>query len=64
MIVQAKASASRRTKNKIREHGPDFDVGREMYNVSGLQGRCVFLKASDGWFGWVVAAEVEVEEKS
>lgn len=60
--LTAKPCASRRTCNKLREHGPLFIVGRECDHVVGLSGRCVFLRSFDGWYGWVQVDDVEMKE--
>ena len=64
MILKAARNASRRTRNRIREHGPAFEdvthdftgrnLGRGM--VNGLD--CVLVRAGN-WFGWLPIDEIE-----
>ena len=52
-MISPTKKASRRTKNRIREHGPVFEFVNET-NVSWL------LKARE-WFGWLPRCEFHVE---
>ena len=46
-------SATRRTRNRIREHGSTFRAERSSASVHGLAGLCWLVRASDGWMGWL-----------
>lgn len=57
VILTATASASQRTKNRIEEHGPEFEVdpiGR------ARPGWTLYLSASDPWWGWLPDNEVRL----
>jgi hypothetical protein len=62
MILTATPNASRRTRNRIREHGPVFEdatrdtTGRNRGHVDGQW--CVLVRAGH-WFGWLPIEEVE-----
>ncbi len=58
------AWCSTRTKNRINEFGPEFNIGREMPVVcfGSLQVRARLLHSiSKDWVGWVPADEVKIE---
>ena len=52
--------ASRRTRNRIREHGPEFRA--EKSGVAGGLGiRLAWLvRAEDGWLGWLPRDEFDM----
>ena len=55
--------ASQRTKNRIRENGPRFNVRQSPRSVLDL-GESVFLDSDKtGWFGWLPLSEVEVAQQ-
>jgi hypothetical protein len=51
--IKAKQNASKRTKNRIREHGPFFDIQPRLDGVK--------LFRSGAWFGWLPENELEIE---
>jgi hypothetical protein len=61
--VTAKPGASQRTKNRVNEFGPDFNMGREAPSLTVLGGaRARLVSTPDGrWVGWLPADEIEVE---
>ena len=60
MTLKANKIASRRTRNRIREHGPIFeDVTREISGRNKALNNGVLLRAPDGWFGWLPIQELE-----
>lgn len=69
-ILKFKQTASRRTKNRIKEHGPEFLIIREA-NVrelgSAILAMSVAERSSDGkggkesWFGWLPFDEVDIK---
>lgn len=63
-IVTATSDASRRTKNRIRENGPSFHLGREMpVVISGEFGRVQAMllhSTKNNWVGWVPVDEVNI----
>jgi len=60
MTITALPSASQRTKNRIREHGPVFKVRQWSMSVNAMDNRpCALVESSDGWFGWLPLDELE-----
>lgn len=71
VILQPKPTATRRTKDRIRQHGTpsgkDFKDGRgcamaftlmRRDHVDGLHSW--MLEAQDGWQGWIPRSEIDV----
>tara|TARA_Y100000296_G_scaffold77307_1_gene98814 strand:- start:318 stop:509 length:192 start_codon:yes stop_codon:yes gene_type:complete len=52
--VKAKSNASRRTKNRVKEHGPVFELEKVKFNTWER-----LLRSDDGWFGWLPFNEIE-----
>jgi|TARA_R110002110_G_scaffold290245_2_gene504430 hypothetical protein len=51
-------NASKRTKDRIREHGPVFKM-ESFDNPPCMDGvPSVFLRSKDGWFGWLIKDEI------
>lgn len=65
-VVTVKPDASRRTKNRIRENGPAFHLGREMPVV--ISGECGRVQAmllhstKNDWVGWVPVEDIDISE--
>ena len=51
-------NAGQRTKNRIREHGPEFEIIRQE-RVLCLDNQEALLVKSDDWLGWIPLNEVE-----
>ena len=65
--IEANDSASQRTKNRIREHGPMFTIIRKLSSAQCFSGNPGILVESDsdnwiGWLGWFPESEVTVVE--
>jgi hypothetical protein len=69
-ILKFNKQASRRTKNRIREHGPEFLVVREGHLKSlgsSILVMSVAERSSDGrggkesWFGWLPFEEIDIK---
>ena len=59
ILIAPDSNACRRTKNRIREHGPEFKVRAMKKSVQALAGNAgVLLDAPDGWFGWLKIDEI------
>ena len=57
--LTATSNATRRTRNRIAEHGPIFeDVTRELTGHNAVEQR-VCLRAPDGWLGWLDIDEIQ-----
>jgi hypothetical protein len=57
----AKPNASQRTKNRLREHGPDFHIAQSAMSVSALNdAEGLLMESDDGWCGWIPADEISV----
>lgn len=63
-MITAKDSASRRTKNRIIENGPEFNLGREMpvicFGGGEVKARLLHAIRTD-WVGWVPSDEINVK---
>jgi len=65
MKVKLKANdgATRRTKNRVRQHGPNFeDVSRDLTGQPPIA--CTLFRAADGWLGWLPVNELKIVEIS
>lgn len=52
--------ASKRTKERIKQHGPDFQVLANSSSIQVIQKPCVLVcSTKDEWLGWFPADEVE-----
>ena len=61
-VMKAKATASKRTKDRLKEH-PDLTVEKESDKVQSIPNKtCVFLRSSDGWFGWIPKDELDIQD--
>lgn len=69
-ILKFKQGATRRTKNRIKEHGPEFLIVREAHIHSlgsAVLAMSVAERASDGkggkesWFGWLPFEEIDIK---
>jgi hypothetical protein len=59
VTLKANANSSRRTRNRIREHGPNFRaVNSRGLTMFGKELHWL-LRAEDGWFGWLPRAEFD-----
>ena len=57
----AKPEASKRTKEFLKEYGPDFYIAQSSTSVMVLNdAEGLLLEADDGWRQWVPADEVAV----
>lgn len=58
MNVTAKQDAGQRTKNRVREHGPEFELVKGPILVDCLQDIGLLLRSEDGWAGWLPVNEI------
>ena len=57
-------NASKRTKDRIKEHGPIFKM-ESFDNPPCMNGvPSVFLRSKDGWFGWLIKDEISCRTPS
>jgi hypothetical protein len=65
MILSASRSASARTKNRLRDHGPDFTETKRVQS-SRVLGDCpailVHSERSE-WFGWLPLNEIQIAQE-
>ena len=60
LTLTALSSASQRTKNRIREHGPVFKARQWSMSVNAMDNRaCVLVESPDDWSGWLPLDEIE-----
>ena len=75
ITITATQDASRRTKNRIREHGPVFTraqsfisgqhVDQRPMNHPCLDGKlAVNVNSPDAWGGWLPVKEIEIIENN
>ena len=65
VTITPTAKASRRTKNRIREHGPEFEMEARISNsVFGISGSCRGFHAGDGWIGWLPENEFTIVDSA
>ena len=59
MIISPNKNAKHRTKNRCKEHGPEFEVLSQMQSVLCLSNReGINVKAPSGWIGWFATDEI------
>jgi hypothetical protein len=59
MILTASPRASSRTKNRLRERGPEFEIRRVDVPQCFAGRRCAFVLAPCGWSGWLPLDELQ-----
>lgn len=60
-IIKASPKASIRTLNRLREHGPNFEILKDASGVLFADGFWVMVESPDKWFGWLARNEVWIE---
>ena len=55
--IRATTKASKRTKERIAQHGPNFTVESEAIDA---REDCWLMVAPDGWWGWLPLEEFEI----
>ena len=58
VTIQPNKCASKRTKERVKEHGPSFELVERRETVQCLGGESGFLIRTKTWFGWVPEVEV------
>ncbi len=60
VTIQPNKTASKRTKERIKAHGPEFEILEETAQVLCLQGVTGVLVKSKktSWEGWLVLADI------
>ena len=59
VTLKPNANSSRRTRNRIREHGPNFRAVKSRgLTMFGKELHWLF-RAEDGWFGWLPREEFD-----
>ena len=60
VMVKALVTATKRTKNRLRENGPFFTFVKKG-RVKSLEGESILLRSEKtGWFGWLPLEEVTI----
>ena len=63
VILKTNPNSSRRTRNRIREHGPHFRAERSSGDCQGgpwaIGQLCWLVRAEDGWLGWLPRSEFD-----
>lgn len=61
--IKANPTATKRTKERIRQHGPTFTIEAKGHGGAVLGGvECVLVRAPDGWLGWLPVSEITIED--
>lgn len=60
-ILKPSSSATRRTKNRIREHGPVFELHKD--GIPGCFNTKAILASSGDWLGWLPLSEIVIEKE-
>ncbi len=65
MILTALHSASARTKNRLREHGPRFTETKRVQSSRVLGDCSAILVHSERteWFGWLPMNEIQIAQE-
>ena len=65
VTLKSNANSSRRTQNRISEHGPNFRATKSSGDCQGgpwaVGQLCWLVRAEDGWLGWLPRSEFEWE---
>ncbi len=58
-VLVAKGNASQRTKNRVKENGPRFELkrGKSVF-ISDIGEACLFESEKTGWYGWLPVDEI------
>ena len=65
ITITANNEATRRTKNRVRENGAEFQVIMGIaHNVATKQGSLLVRSMRSQWFGWLPMNEIEIEINS
>ena len=63
VTLKANDKSSRRTRNRIREHGPNFKATKSSGDCQGgawaIGTLCWLVRSEDGWLGWLPRAEFD-----
>ena len=65
ITISPTKEASKRTKNRIRENGPDFQVMRKntqhVFAIGCVAGS--LLRSENGWLGWLPRSEFIIKNR-
>lgn len=65
VTITATSNATRRTKNRVRENGAEFQVIMGIaHDVATKQGSLLVRSMRSQWFGWLPMDEIEIEINS
>jgi hypothetical protein len=67
MVVKLKINgqtASGRTRKKIKQFGPDFEIVEVNIRNPRLSNQTLFRSVKSGWFGWLPNNEILIERFS
>ena len=55
-------SASKRTRNRVKEAGPAFTLVKVGMPASIREDAVLLRSITTGWFGWLPAGEIKIKE--
>lgn len=65
ITITANSNATRRTRNRVRENGAEFQVIMGIaHNVTTKQGSLLVRSMRSEWFGWLPINEIEININS
>lgn len=63
--LKAKGNAHMRTKNRVRDNGPDFVLIKELDSLGFFEGKGILVRSlKTEWFGWLPIEQLEIEESN
>ena len=61
-MIKAAPLASKRTKSRIAERGPWFEIEETRVNIDGIGTGVLLRQVGGDWFGWLPVDEVDICE--
>jgi len=62
-FISIRRNASKRTKQRVKMHGPEFVINRQGKPECMFGERSILVTSVDsGWFGWLPMSEVIISE--
>ncbi len=63
--LKAKNNAHMRTKNRVKDNGPDFVLMKELDNLTFFEGKGILVRSlKTEWFGWLPIEQLEIENQN
>ena len=63
--LKTKSNAHMRTKNRVRDNGPDFVLIKQLDSLGFFEGKGILVRSlKTEWFGWLPIEQLEIEESN